>query len=1056
MKNLLLFIPLFFLITLESQAQQDSIYYYQFGEKNFITPVYEKYIVEFKDTSYASILDSLELPHTNLWWTIFEVSSDSASVYQINDTLCTINPLYIHEDSSKFYMRNILVLEWKDEVSENLKDSIITQHQLKLTISVGPLEHYEVENALIVANEMFESGHFKYCYPEFLIEVIDLDYVPSDEYFSKQWYLYNNGQLTNDGHYGTPGADIKALAAWEITTGSSDVIVAVIDRGVTPDHPDLPSSRQVIVPQSNWETNDGYGLSPNQPFPTGNNNHGNGVAGIIAATHNNEGIAGICPECKIMPFKFSYGSGEPIPSNIVGQTLGNCAYLAADHGSAILSFAVATTEHESLTSLIQYATDQGALVVAAAGNFANHDQNIDDYVRFPANIDNPLIIAVGASDRNDMQANYSPTDEDIDVVAPSHTAMASQIAGESLNMWTIDIPGMDGYNPWPDITNGGIPAQDEQLPFNPFGTDHLAYTGRFGGTSAAAPIVSGIAALMLSVNPNLTPEKVKSIILHTADKVGDYNYNWNPERPGHSKEMGYGRVNAYNAVLGATIDLYTEDTPGDEGVEPNENTEDLWTSEDIWVRNQNDGTSDYTHQNPIYVDEYTPVYVYVRVRNRGISTSLGTEQLKLYWSKAATALTWPEYWDGSMISPVLMGDEIGVEIISQIESQSETILTFTWIPPNPEDYENIDGIDQPWHFCLLSRIVADHDPIINELESGDWNLVNNVKSSNNISWKNLSIVNIEPGSAGGSWDDDKVVGATFAIGNASDTSGTFTWSFKLPASYLGNSLLEVAEVRINLDSLAWSKWVAGGRILKNISVANETRFQLLITGDSALLQNLTFLPHERALMNLSFNFLTREFDHVYEYDYHVIQQEHYSQETLGGEKFEIHVEEREMFMAEAGENQEVYRNEQVIISAEEIEEDAIYNWYDTNGNLIHTGQNFTVTPQITTTYRLEVIAETDGFKDYDEVEVVVKHAEITNVSPNPVSSMLTIQYDTKNVQAAYLILTRVAQSSLTNNYQINTELNQTIIDVSSLPYGMYNLILVADGEMTDQTSILIE
>jgi hypothetical protein len=417
MKNLLLFIPLFFLITLESQAQQDSIYYYQFGEKNFITPVYEKYIVEFKDTSYASILDSLELPHTNLWWTIFEVSSDSASVYQINDTLCTINPLYIHEDSSKFYMRNILVLEWKDEVSENLKDSIITQHQLKLTISVGPLEHYEVENALIVANEMFESGHFKYCYPEFLIEVIDLDYVPSDEYFSKQWYLYNNGQLTNDGHYGTPGADIKALAAWEITTGSSDVIVAVIDRGVTPDHPDLPSSRQVIVPQSNWETNDGYGLSPNQPFPTGNNNHGNGVAGIIAATHNNEGIAGICPECKIMPFKFSYGSGEPIPSNIVGQTLGNCAYLAADHGSAILSFAVATTEHESLTSLIQYATDQGALVVAAAGNFANHDQNIDDYVRFPANIDNPLIIAVGASDRNDMQANYSPTDEDIDVVA---------------------------------------------------------------------------------------------------------------------------------------------------------------------------------------------------------------------------------------------------------------------------------------------------------------------------------------------------------------------------------------------------------------------------------------------------------------------------------------------------------------------------------------------------------------------------------------------------------------------------------------------------------------
>jgi subtilisin family serine protease len=1023
------------------------------ARKCILTPVHEKYIIEFKDTSYASILDSLELSHTNLWWTIFEISSDSASVYQINDTLCTINPLYIHEDSSRFYMRNIIILQWKDEVSENLKDSIITQHQLKLTISVGPLEHYEAEDALNVANAMFESGHFKFCYPEFLVEIVDLVYEPDDEYFSKQWYLHNIGQLTNDGHYGTEGADIKALAAWEITTGSPDVVVAVIDRGVTENHPDLPSSRQVIWNPSNFDPTDNAILDLDQPFPTGDA-HGDAVAGIIAASHNNEGIAGICPQCKIMPFKFgsdnSYWEVGP-------QTIGLCKEQAIEGGANIISISQGTlSQYQQLTAAINSATEQGILVVAAAGNTANHYQNQLGIVYYPAAQNNPLVITVGASDRNDLQANYSPTHQKVDVVAPSNTAMPWQITGESLNVWSIDIPGTDGYNPWPDNTNFDLPVVDEQLPTS--GTNYLSYTGRFGGTSAAAPMVSGIAALMLSVNPCLTNEKLKKIILNTADKVGGYNYNWNPDRPGHSKEMGYGRVNAHAAVLAGSldIDLYTEDISGDGGAEPNESAEYLWTSEDIWVRNQDDGETNQFHENPAYIDDYTPVYVYVRVRNRGCSESVGDEELHLYWSKASTALTWPEFWDGSIVSPVLMGDEIDMKIIDPIGSQAESIVKFEWIPPNPEDYENIDGIEQPWHFCLLSRIVAENDPILNELENGDWNLVHNVKSSNNISWKNISIVNIEPGSAGGSWDDDKVVGATFAIGNASDTSGTFNWSFKLPASYSGKSLLEVAEVRINLDSLGWSKWVTGGRILKNISVANESRYQLLITGDSALLQNLTFLPHERSLMALSFNFLTRELNGVYEYDYHVIQKDYFTQETLGGEKIEIHVEEREMFMAEAGENQEVYRNEQIIISAEEINEDAIYNWYDSNGNLIHTGQNLTITPQITSTYRLEVIAETDGFKDYDEVEVVVKYAEITNVSPNPVSSILTIEYDTKNVQSAYLILTRVAQSGLTNNYQINTELNQTTINVSALPYGMYNLILVADGEMTDQTSIIIE
>jgi hypothetical protein len=75
-----------------------------------------------------------------------------------------------------------------------------------------------------------------------------------------------------------------------------------------------------------------------------------------------------------------------------------------------------------------------------------------------------------------------------------------------------------------------------------------------------------------------------------------------------------------------------------------------YLSYDIWCRNQNDGLTNATHQNPIN-DGINPTYVYVRVRNRGRYVSQGTEDLKLYWSKAATNLTWPQHWDRSITMP---------------------------------------------------------------------------------------------------------------------------------------------------------------------------------------------------------------------------------------------------------------------------------------------------------------------------------------------------------------------------------------------------------------------
>jgi len=132
-----------------------------------------------------------------------------------------------------------------------------------------------------------------------------------------------------------------------------------------------------------------------------------------------------------------------------------------------------------------------------------------------------------------------------------------------------------------------------------------------------------------------------------------------------------------------------QDTDTDTGQEPNIHTNIFWNSQDIWVRNQNDGLVNQEHQNPEY-DPVLPNFVYVNVRNKSCNTSTGSEQLKLYWAKANTALSWPLHWEGNLYvvdnngQQVLMGDEIGTLTIPEIEKGESTILEFECDVPNPE------------------------------------------------------------------------------------------------------------------------------------------------------------------------------------------------------------------------------------------------------------------------------------------------------------------------------------------------------------------------------------
>ncbi|MEN7547254.1 S8/S53 family peptidase [Rapidithrix thailandica] len=344
---------------------------------------------------------------------------------------------------------------------------------------------------LKVANQLYESGLVEYSHPNFIMEITKHQ---NDPLYPDQYYLNNTGQFG-----GTAGIDINAPQAWSISTGIHTIRVAVIDDGVE-NHVDI--NGRVL---QGFTPRDANGLGA----PVNGSAHGQACAGIIAASRsNNEGIAGIAPCTDIVPVNIFNG----------GETTGDLADAidwAWDEGQAdVLSnswgFNSSTAYFDNIVQAIGRARTQGrggdgAIVVFASGN----SHGAFSGVTFPASA--PGVVTVGAVDRSGNIWGYSSRGSQMDLVAPSGN---TNLNGD---VRTTDRPGTNGY------ANGN-------------------YTTEFGGTSAACPQVAGVAALMLSVNPELTEAQVVSILRNTATNMGP---------SGFDNTYGYGRVNARLAVSSA-------------------------------------------------------------------------------------------------------------------------------------------------------------------------------------------------------------------------------------------------------------------------------------------------------------------------------------------------------------------------------------------------------------------------------------------------------------------------------------------------------------------------
>ncbi|HEY9843221.1 MAG TPA: S8 family peptidase [Candidatus Obscuribacterales bacterium] len=317
---------------------------------------------------------------------------------------------------------------------------------------------------------------------------------------------------------------MQVPAAWRRTMGATAVTVAVLDTGVDLNHPDL---RPNLLPGNDFvnelvpdvhakpaepeEEGEAEPELPPLPVPPGAggiraagapvpgtaapimdfDGHGTHVAGLVAAVANNGiGIAGVAPNCKILPVKVldSTGSGDSL-------SIASGIRWATDHGAQVMNLSLGTEEQDpEIKAAVAYALSKNRVIIAAAGNEST------DKPSYPAAY--PGVIAVAALDREDQLADFSNYGPWISVSAPGTEILST-------------TPGYDVLDP----------AQHD-------------YDFK-DGTSMASPLVAGVAALILSQNPGMPGQAVKQRLEQSADDIG---------APGFDPRFGHGRVNALRAL----------------------------------------------------------------------------------------------------------------------------------------------------------------------------------------------------------------------------------------------------------------------------------------------------------------------------------------------------------------------------------------------------------------------------------------------------------------------------------------------------------------------------
>lgn len=673
-----------------------------------------------------------------------------------------VGPVIRNDKESISFLTNELIVKFKSNITKEEVPKIAKRYNFDVIRTIPYAGNAFLLRANAIASygllktcaEIVESNLVEYAQPNLFTTAVD-DFIPND-------FLY-----TQQPHHQI----INSEDAWEITMGDNNIIIAVVDSGCDFDHPDFTND-----PALGWDKVYRPFDFINMDEDSTDRAHGTKSSGIAAAiANNNVGVAGVAPGCRLMPIRRPPGGTDINHADMyvwiagfypgwtddgVNYDVGTVFPLIPNPGADVITNSFGYSDvvidgimKDALDFITTYGRGgKGCIVLFSVGNGNTDFTTYRQWAAYEKTIA-VASSAISPPDASEVKVSDSNYGSAVDVCAPGGGPAGGM---ESRSLSTTNVGSGD---------TAGSP-----------GAPSLDYDD-FGRTSCACPQVAGVAALVLSTNPDLTWVEVRHIIRDTAVQIDAGNVDpigqW---IGGYSQWYGHGRIDAEAAVIAARDyahdrDIVVRENLADDGTVPSVGI--FYDSPDIWVRNR-DPTVDGADAFPVSYDDASPHqdpipeqdnWVYARFKNVGTADSLDF-CIRVYLTHfAGTEFVYPSNYipttrpSDPIPAPLVQGTYLIGEVhYSALAAGASDIVNVLWprelIPPKTV---MVGGVDVTWHPCLLVEVSPHDSPVALPLLEA----LTHVWDSNDLAQKNISIV--YP-------DDDDTFATAAVMGNLANRS----------------------------------------------------------------------------------------------------------------------------------------------------------------------------------------------------------------------------------------------------------------------------------------------
>jgi subtilisin family serine protease len=431
-----------------------------------------------------------------------------------------VSHVYRLDDSplSEVVPTGLMMIQFKSHVPAAEREKILAEFGLQVQNDLDFLsDGYVVklskeakENPLKISARLQQRMEIESAEPDIAFKVAFL-YQPSSPLYKEQWPLKNRGDLLCT----VAGADVKAEEAWDYTRGSRDIVICIMDDGFDLSHPEFNVSGKIVDPMDFGD------LTPDLLH------HGTACAGVALAEESDTGIVGLAPQCAFMPVRMPAVISDSLVISMFQYAIYHNADVICCCWKARAKFFPLSTAVNAIirkAATVGRRNKKGCVILFAAGN----DNAPLDGAKGGTSWLGPKsdsqwlngfavsreVVAVGASNSRDKRAYYSNYGPELAICAPS--------SGGANTRSLLTIGRRGGH-----------------------GCDVDDCTCRLQGTSSATSLASGLAGLILSLDPLLASAEVKRIMMETADKIDEGNGMYSS---GHSPLYGHGRINAHKAL----------------------------------------------------------------------------------------------------------------------------------------------------------------------------------------------------------------------------------------------------------------------------------------------------------------------------------------------------------------------------------------------------------------------------------------------------------------------------------------------------------------------------